>query len=439
MGEHGYRHLGSHAFGPDMRVERYRLDNGLRLLFLRDERAPVFCYETWFDVGSRHEQPGRTGIAHFFEHLMFQETETLPYGELDRRYEEAGAEINAATYLDWTYYVINAPREALPLVIATESERMHRLTLAPEHIESEREVVLNERRQVVDDDVEGAASELLFRTAFQAHGYGHPTIGSAADIAGFQREDCLAFYRTHYAPNNAVVVVVGDVAPAELLGGLVQGYGPIAPAELPVEDVRPEPPQQAERRVELHKPTPHPKLGIGYHAPAFGDVDHAPLVLLNEILTGGRASRLYRRLVTESELASLVRGVVGSFRDPSLFELWLTARTSAALPTLAGEVDLLLEAVVREPVSARELERAKARAELGSLQGLETVGGKAEQLGFGEIVLGDPCVLWSRLEAFRRATRADLLRVARRYLGRDNRSVVTIWPQAGEAESEAAQ
>src|SRR3984957_17092287 len=217
------RHDATIAFGPSMRVERFVLGNGLRVLLLEDRTAPVVCLQTWFGVGSRHERPGKTGLAHLFEHLMFGETEETAHGAFDRLLEEAGAETNAATFLDWTYYHTNPPKDALPLAMKLEAGRIARLVLREPQVSSEKEVVSNERRQRVDDDVDGSVSELLYREAFTKHGYGWPTIGWMKDIEGFTTEDCVAFYRTYYAPNNATLVVVGDATAAHVLG-LVQDH-----------------------------------------------------------------------------------------------------------------------------------------------------------------------------------------------------------------------
>jgi zinc protease len=423
------------AFGPAMRVERFTLGNGLKLLVLVDHDAPVVCLQTWFAVGSRHEREGKTGIAHLFEHLMFGETEEHAHGAFDRILEEAGAETNAATFLDWTYYHTNLPKDALELVMRLEAGRLSRLVLREPQVSSEKEVVANERRQRVDDDVDGAVSELLYKEAFRVHGYGWPTIGWMADIQGFTTEDCLSFYRTYYAPNNATLVVVGDVDLREALTLAQDHYGALEPAQIPVEDIRPEPPQVAERRVRADKPTPTQKIVMGYRGPAYGDVDHAPLVLLNEILFGGRSSRVHRALVQEQELAAEVRGWVGTFRDPGLYDVYLSARGERTGAELIRALDAVLDGARAEPVTQAELERAKARLELGALQGLETVSGKAEQLGFYETVLGDPAQLFGKLGEYRRATRSDLLRVARRYLAPEGRTLVEVFPD-GEADGE---
>ncbi len=429
------RHDATVAFGPTMRVERFILGNGLKVLILQDTTAPVICLQTWFSVGSRHERAGKTGIAHLFEHLMFGETEDNAHGAFDRLLEEAGAETNAATFLDWTYYHANLPKDALPLAMKLEANRIARLVLRDPQVSSEKEVVANERRQRVDDDVDGAVSELLYQAAFRVHGYGWPTIGWMDDIQGFTTEDCLAFYRTYYAPNNATLVVVGDASVADVIRLAQENYGKLVAAEIPVENVIPEPPQTEERLVETKKPTTTQKVAIGYRSPALGDFDHAPLVLLNEILFGGRSSRVHRALIQQQEIATEVHGSLGSFRDPGLYDMFLGARGEHTAAELVAALDAILHDVKAGPVTPAELDRAKARLELSTLQGLESVAGKAEQIGFYETVLGDPNELFHRLEAYRRVTLSDLLRVARRYLVSSARTRVEVLPD-GVAEDD---
>ena len=411
-------------------VSRYELDNGLRVLILTDRSAPVLTYCTWFRVGSRHERPGKTGLAHLFEHLMFNETEHLPAGAFDRKLEEAGAESNAATWLDWTYYHESVPKDRLGLVVKLEAERMARLVLRAPQVASEKEVVANERRFRVDDDVEGTGNELLYKTAFEKHPYHWPTTGWMSDIEGFTPEDCEAFYDTFYAPNNATIVVVGDVREADVMKKIVAAYGAVPSAPVPPEDAEPEPPQLEERRLELRKPTPTEKLILGFKGPALGDTDHVPLSVLSEILFGGRGSRLYRAMFVDRELVSDFRGWVSTFAEPGLYEMYFTAREGVAHRDVLDVLDRELERLRRDVVTDDELLRAKARMELGSLQGLDTTHGKAEQIGFYDTVLGDPAGIFRRLEAQRRVTVSDVRRVARRWLSASGRTTVVILPDA---------
>jgi zinc protease len=430
---------GAVPFGGET-LHRWRLGNGLRVIVLVDASAPVVAYYTWFNVGSRHERPGKTGLAHLFEHLMFGETEKLKAGVFDRKLEESGAETNAATWVDWTYYHELLPADRVRLAVRLEAERMQHLVLRDPQVASEKEVVANERRYRVDDDVEGVANELLYKTAFTRHPYHWPTIGWMEDIKGFTPEDCAAFYRTYYAPNNATVVVVGDVRERSLLLWIQGEYGVIPSQSLPAEDVTPEPPQVEERRLELRKPTASEKLLVAFKGPALGDADHVTMSVLSEVLFGGRASRLYRALVVERELAIDVRGWVSTFRDPGLFECWATARGAHTAHEMLPVLDQAFARARTEVASDEEVARAKARLELGSLQQLETVSGKAEQIGFFELVLGEPAHAFRRVEAYRRVTASDLRRVARRYLVDTARTVLRVAPErpAGDPPAPAA-
>jgi len=427
--------LDTRPFGPCLEIVRYRLDNGLELLVSPDRSAPVVCYQTWFSVGSRHERRGKTGMAHLLEHLMFQQTERLEPGAYDRLLEEAGAENNAATFLDWTFYTVSLPADALPLVIELEAERMHHLVLGGAGVASEREVVANERRQTVDDDVDGSMAEALYLTAFERHGYRWPTIGLMEDIHELSAADCRAFYRSYYAPNNARVVVVGDVDLSALQRQLVQHYGAIPRAPVPPEVQPPEPAQQGERRVRVDKPAAAGRLQIGYRCPALGDAEaHASLVLANEILLGGRSSRGHRRLVDELELCSAAHGWVGQFRDPALYEVHLAARRDVELRGIEEAFYGLVGELAASPVDDRELARAVARIELSALQGLETVAGRAEQIGFAQTVLGDATALLDRLATYRSLSAADVQQAVQRELVATRRTVVQVEPGADEVQ-----
>ncbi len=424
---HVWTYLGDVPFGPDA-IRTFSLGNGLRLLLLVDRQAPTVSYFTWFRVGSRHEQPGKTGLAHLFEHLMFNETKHLRAGQFDRKLEESGAESNAATWLDWTYYYESLPRDRFGLAVTLESERMAHLVLREPQVTSEKEVVANERRYRVEDDVEGAANELLYKTAFDRHPYHWPTIGWMQDIQAFTPADCEAFYASHYAPNNATLVVVGDVSERVVLEKIGRAYGGIPAAVVPEEDTVPDVPQTEEREVVLKRPTATTKVLVGYRGPALGDGDHTVLCVLNEVLFGGRASRLYERMVVVSEVATDLRGWVSTFRDPGLYEVFLTARAPHGRDDLLREFDAEVARVQEDLVTDDEIERAKARLELGLLQSLDTAAGKAEQIGFYDTVLGDPRGAFAKLEAYRRVSRGQVRTAARRWLRAACRTIVTVLP-----------
>jgi len=424
--DHRPVHRGTVDFGPSLKIERFVYPNGLTLLCCEDHSAKVLSFHTWIRVGSRHERPGKTGLAHLFEHLMFGETKNVGPGEYDHRLEEAGAETNASTWLDFTQFTVNAPASALPLVIELESERMQHLALTEKQVSTEKDVVANERRYRVDDDIEGAISEMLWSAAFTKHSYHWPTIGWMPDIQGFCPEDCATFYRTYYAPNNATLVVVGDFKLATLVERVGKNYALIPSSVLPIEDVEPEPPQLSERRLEIDKPTPTEKLVLGYRAPALGDNDHIALGVLAEVLSGGRPSRLLRRLVHELEIAADARMLVGPFRDPSLIEVSITARGDHHAEELLQVLDEEFDRIRSTPPSAEEIERALNRIELGLLAGLDAVDGKASTIGFYETLLGRPAAAFERLEAMQQCTASDLLRVARRFLQPESRTVIFV-------------
>jgi len=430
-------YLGRTKFGPALWIERFRMGNGLSVLYVEEHAAPTVAFHTWFRVGSRNEKPGKTGIAHLFEHLMFNETEGLRAGEFDRQLEELGAESNASTWLDWTHYDIAIPSSGFERVVELEAERMAHLVLREPQVVSEKEVVMNERRYRVEDDVEGALNELLWATAFEHHPYRWPTIGWMSDIESFDVQDCQTFYRTFYAPNNATLVVVGDVEPERALRRLQDAYGRYEPAPIPPPPTTVEPPQAAEKRLEVTKLTPTWKLNIGYHSPALGDPDHLPLSVLSEVLFGGRSSRLVKALVRDKELASDVRASLSPLSDPGLFEVFVSAREGVVAEQLLEVVDAELARVMAEAVTADELSRAIARIELSLLQGLSNNEGKASTIGFYEVVLGNPSASFDRLAALASVRVEHLLEVARRYLVPSSRTVILVQPQ-GDPEDDVS-
>ncbi len=409
------------------------MKNGLIVVAVVDRSAPIVSYQSWFRVGSRHETRGKTGLAHLFEHLMFNETKTRGYGEFDRAVESVGAESNAATWTDWTYYYENTPRRELPLMIALEADRMQNLVLRKKQVESEKEVVANERRMRVDDDVEGLAYEALYSHAFVKHPYHWPTIGWMRDIQGFTTKDCLAFYRTFYAPNNATVVIVGDFDERETLALVKKHYAKIKPARLPRDPQVKEPAQRRERVATLSLHTPAHKLLLGYRAPAFGHPDTVPLTVANEVLLGGKSSRLHALLCHKRELATSVRGSIAPFRDSGLYEIWASMREGHDTRTALKLIDAEFARIAEHGATQHELEKAKNSLELSFLQAIETVPGKAEQIGFHETVLGDGARVLSFLDEYRSVTSADIAAVMAKYLRTSQRTRVVVKPKRGTA------
>ncbi len=419
--------VGEQAFGEALHLRRFRLGNGLTVLTLVDRAAPTVSYHTWLRVGSRNESRGKTGLAHLFEHLMFNETRSHPYGEFDRLMESSGAEANAATWTDWTYYYENAPRNALPLLVELEADRMANLVLRAPQVRSEKEVVANERKLRVDDDVEGQAVELLYATAFRRHPYRWPTIGWMDDIRGLTVGDCRTFYEKHYAPNRATVVIAGDFDERRALELVQRHYGALPQGKAPRASALPAEPRQRKERVErLVAPTPTPKLLLGYHAPGFSHRDTPALTMANEILFGGQSSRLYRSFCLEREIASSVRGSISPFIDPGLFEIWISLREGKLLKDALELFEQELRRLVHDGPTRLELEKATHQLELSFLHSMETAGGKADQIGFYETVTGDAAGVFGRLEAYQNVTASEIRAAVEKYLRPSRRARVEI-------------
>ncbi len=404
---------------------RFRLENGLRIILMPDSRAGIFAYQSWFAVGSRDEAPERTGLAHLFEHLMFKGTQTHAPGVFDREMEKRGSQTNAATWVDWTYYTAALPAvgDNLETVVGFEVDRMTRLVLDEETFRSEVDVVKNERRLTVDDSVTGALSEELFALAFTRHPYRRSTIGSMAHLDATSVDDLRAFYRAYYAPNNAVVVVAGDIEPESTLELLANAYGPLPAQEIERPERPTEPEQTAPRQAQIVRPVVAPQIIIGYRAPAQSHPDFTALELLNDIATVGDGGRLYRRLVTQEHLATEIGGYVSPFAEPGLYELVITARPGAEPQQIVAVVQEELDALADGP-TAREITKARHDHELGFLDTLKDAEGCADLLGHFEVNYGDFSLALRGEEQLAAVTDESLARVARRLFSANNRNVV---------------
>jgi len=415
--------------GRGVTAKRYRLGNGLGLIAAIDKRAPIIALQTWFRVGSRHERPGATGMAHLFEHLMFGQTESLPPGEFDRLVERTGGESNAATWVDWTYYKLSLPARDLALGVRLEAERMQHLVLEPTPVEAERDVVTNERRERVEDDVDGWLDEQLMAHAFTVHPYRWPTIGWMEDIRALALPEIRQFYRTWYAPNNATIVCVGDFDDEHLRDLIAQHYGHIPAAQLPAPSEQAEPLQTKERVVRAPKPIATDRLLVGYKAPGQDHPDWAALEIVSTLLAGCPSARLYRRLVIEQEAASSVDAQLTPFRDPSLLRLAVTTARGHNADEILGAIDREITGLVENPPSPGEVEKAKALAETDFWSALSDVDGKAEALGHYETALGDFRRLSAIADRLTAVTAADVARAVRTYLAPAHRTIVIAEPE----------
>ncbi|MGH7277291.1 MAG: M16 family metallopeptidase, partial [Candidatus Rokuibacteriota bacterium] len=270
------------------------LDNGLRVLLLEDHRSPIVSFQVWYRVGSRNETRGATGIAHLLEHMMFKGTHRHGPREFNRLVEQSGGQNNAFTSQDVTSYFVNIAADELDLVIDLEADRMQNLLLGDADIDSERQVVIEERRTRTEDDPAGFLGEAVSSIAFRAHPYGQPVIGWKVDLERLTAAEVRAFYKTYYVPNNAIVVAVGDFDAPAVLEKVKASFGgiPRGPAPPPVLAVEPE--QNGERRVTVEKKAELPIVYIAYHVPNATSDDAPALEVLSAVLSGGRASRIYR-------------------------------------------------------------------------------------------------------------------------------------------------
>jgi zinc protease len=415
------------AAGPG--VAEATLDNGLRVLVLEDHRSPVVSVQVWYRVGSRNERPGATGLAHFLEHMMFKGTPTHGKGEFARLVEQNGGRDNAFTSQDVTSYYVDTAAEKVEMVLALEADRMRHLLLDPKEIDSERQVVMEERRTRTEDDPDGLLSEEMSSLAFKAHPYRWPIIGWMADIERINPVELRAFYDTYYRPNNAMLVLVGDVKASEILSRIRQVFGaiPRGPDPPPVTAV--EPPQIDERRLLVRKAGAQlPIVDLAWHVPNFRSEDAPALELLSTILSEGRASRLYRRLTYERRLALSAGGDYSYFSvDPNIFWLFATPLPGQSPEAIERALIEEIERVKAEPVPAEELERAKNQVEASFIWRQDSVHSRATSLARFELV-GSWRLLERFVPAVRAVTAADIQRVARAYFPTDRKNAAILLP-----------
>lgn len=405
------------------------LDNGLRVLLLEDHRSPVAAFQVWYRVGSRNEARGRTGLAHFLEHMMFKGTPTYGPREFSRLVEQNGGRDNAFTSQDVTAYYVDIAADRLPLVIDLEADRMQHLLLDPADIASERQVVLEERRTRTDDDPSGFLSEQVSALAFKAHPYGQPVIGWAEDVERITPEALRAFYRTYYVPNNAVVVAVGDFGAGPILDRITRRFGSIARGPDPPPVLAVEPPQVGEQRVVVRRQAELPIVYLAYHVPSGTAEDAAALEVLSTVLSGGRASRLYRGLVSEGQIALDAGGdYTALMLDPYLFWFWATPLPGQKPEAVEAALLAQMERLRASPVRDEELRRAQNQIEAELIFARDSVHRRATQLAQFEL-LGGYALDAVFLDKIRAITPADLLRAARTHFPRERKNVGILLPQ----------
>ncbi len=419
-------------------VRAQTLDNGLRVVIWPDRRIPTVALYNWVHVGSRNESTGSTGLAHFFEHMMFNGTSRHPQGDFDRLMEAHGASNNAYTSQDVTVYQAWFPRSALPLVLELESDRMAHLSFDSAVVENERQVVYSERRLRVDDSNAASLEEQVQATAFLAHPYRNPVIGWPSDILSWTMADLQRFYRTYYTPNNCTLILVGDLDTDEALALARRSLGsiPSGPTSPPV--VTREPPQQGERRLLLQRPGQSPLVHYAYHAIDAADPLEPALNILQTILLGGDASRLNRTLVEERKLAVAVGGGWPQGFDANLFYIQATLPTSGSIEHFEATLDAELERLIADGVRDQELQRAKNIIAADFWRGLSTIDGKGRLLGEYAVMHGDHRLLFAAPEAYEAVTCADVLAIARQVFDPQRRTIGVLLP-AGTVDASASR
>ena len=417
---------------PEIPFEKYALDNGLEVILAPDHSTPVVAVNTWYHVGSGDEQPGRTGFAHLFEHIMFMGSEHVPVGKFDSWLEAAGANNNGSTTQDRTNYYEWLPSNALPLALWLDGDRMGYLlpTMDQAKLDLQRDVVKNERRQGVDNVPYGRANETILAALFpEGHPYHHSVIGSMADLSAASLDDVKHFFNSYYAPNNATLVIAGDFDTDSTKAWVERYFGkiprnPQAPPRptVPSFEVPRDTFMVLEDRVQL------PRLYQSWHTvKAFAD-DDAALDVLAFVLASGKNSRLYKRLVYDLQVAQDARAFQNSMRLDGYFQIVVTPKPGQTPSRMASLVREEVERVIAKGIEPRELERARNSILANQIDRLASVLGKSDRLNYYNYFVGTPDYTRQDAERYRTVTAADVQRVARSYLSAPS-VVLTVVPE----------
>ena len=428
---------------PTVRFTDERLSNGLRYIIAEDHLAPVVAVNLWYNVGSKNEVAGKTGFAHLFEHVMFQGSAHVGKAEHIALVQAAGGTMNGTTWLDRTNYFETMPSHQLELALWLEADRMGTLTeaLSQENLDNQREVVKNEKRWSYDNRPYGTWNEKLQAHLYPPeHPYHHPTIGSMADLDAASVDDVKAFFRTYYAPNNAVISIVGDVDPADARRWIERYFGsiPANPSIPRLGDLGLPPILGEERRETVEDRVPLPRLYFGFRAPPFGDPRLDALEVAAQILAGGKGSRLHRRLVRDERLAQDIAffslGFVGG---ASVAAGWATVRPATDIGRVEAAFLEELDRIATEPVSDDEMVRARALVETDELAALQRVEERADRLSMFATLFDDPGLINRMLDRYLAVTPEAIRSVAAATFRADNRVVLTYVPETSPADEAA--
>jgi zinc protease len=409
-------------------IQEVILENGLKVLLLENHKSPVVTFQVWYRVGSRNERDGKSGLAHFLEHMMFKGTRKVAPEEYSRIIARNGGRSNAFTTTDMTVYFATMSRDKIGIEIEMEADRMTNAILDGNSFEAEKKVVMEERRLRTEDNPASALAEVTSAAAYLIHPYRRPVIGWMSDIEGLTRDDLRKYYRTYYSPNNAFLVVVGDFATADMLAKIRAAFGKIPRGpEVPKVTLE-ERPQNGERRVTLKKEAELPFILMYYHAPTLRKPDGYALDVLTTILSAGRSSRLHQDLVYRKRIATSVSAdYEGLSVDPTVISVSAQVMPEKDVGEVRRAIKAHLERVRTEPVTDKELEKARNQAEAAFVFGQDSVFGQAMRIGRFEMA-GDWRLLNSYLAGIRKVTAADVLRVAKKYLDPDRRTIGVLIP-----------
>jgi zinc protease len=417
---------------PKLEFTQHKLANSLQVILLEEHEVPVINLQVWYHVGGKDEQPGHTGFAHLFEHLMFKGSAHVGTDEHSRIIEAIGGFDNASTYDDYTNFFETFPSNYLERVIWLEADRMGSLNVDETNLKSEREVVKEELRVRVENQPYGHLEQDLRAAAFTVHGYHHTAIGSKEDLDKATLEDVRAFFNTYYKPNNATLMIVGDFKSAQALDWVKRYFEGIPASAGPIPRRNTPEPAQTEERVvkKSYSNTPLPAVVIGYKVPARFSADSYPLDLASNILAGGESSRLYQTLVYKQQIAVQSAGFGNFTEDPNLF--WAYAIMNQGHTAEEGQkaVVAVLDELKNEPVGAKELEKAKNQEISGFILGRNTDEEKAVALGAAAVVGKNPELVNIELDQYLKITAADLQRVAKKYFAPLHSTVLIVTPTA---------
>lgn len=409
-------------------VKTFTLANGMKFLVLEDHSIPNANMYLFWKVGSRNEVHGITGLSHFFEHMMFNGSKNYGPKQFDRVMEASGGSNNAYTSENVTVYTDWFQKDALETIFKLESDRISDLTIDPKMVESERGVVLSERSTGLENSNYRLLGELVQSVAFQEHPYMFPVIGFESDIKSWTQSDLENYFKTYYSPNNATVVVVGDITVDQVRKLADQYMAPIAARGLPPKIRTVEPEQNGERRVTTYKDITTPNVLLSYHTPQTGHEDYYALDLFSSLLTSGNSSRLVKSLVMDTTIASQVYTFMSENFDPGLFNVYAIAGDSISAGDLEKSILAQIDDVIKNGVTENELQKVKNQKLMEFYRSMETINGKANSMGNYEVFFGDFKKMYDAPKLYEKVTIEDIKRVAAKYFTERNRTVGYLLP-----------